>query len=77
MECSPCRLLLHCHWSRAVGWWGPDARDDQQHSQAASHRQGPGEEEEDSEDDLDSGDLVHGLLAPLPHLLHSGVLCSK
>ena len=70
-------LLLHCYWARVVGWRGPDAGHEGQHVKAASHHQGGGEEEEDCEDEPHSGHPVHGLLAAIPCLLHSGILSTR
>ena len=60
-----------------MGWRGPDAGHEGQHVQAASHHQGGGEEEEDREDEPHSGHSVHGLLAAIPCLLHSGILSTR
>ena len=70
-------LLLHCYWERVVGWRGPDAGHEGQHVQAASHHQGGGEEKKDREDEPHSGHPVHGLLAAIPCLLHSGILSTR
>ena len=60
-----------------MGWRGPYAGHEGQHVQAASHHQGGGEEEEDREDEPHSGHPVHGLLAAVPCVLHSRLLCSR
>ena len=71
------RILLHGHWAGAMGWRGQLAQHEGEHCQAASHRQGCGEEEEDCEDEPHSGHPVHGLLAAIPCLLHSGILSTR
>ena len=60
-----------------MGWRGPYAGHEGQHVQAASHHQGGGEEEEDSEDEPNSGHPVHGMLAPVPCLLHTRLLSTR
>ena len=54
-----------------MGWWGPCAGHEGQHVQAARHREGGGEEEEDSKDEPHSGHPLHDLLAAIPCLLYT------